>query len=415
MRVPSLQARGTPVVPQRGTPASATETTLRIGLIAPGGLDRTGRRDVIPALLSLTERLSRNHRVTVVVVRQEPEPSRFSLLGADVVNLGYMTAARPGRVSLRCLFRMLVALGRDGWSFDVLHAFWIAECGVLAALAGQLWRVPVVVSVGGGELVWVPQVAYGGRGDWQCRAQSAIALWCAAAVTAGSHYARRPLAGHRSVTRIVPLGVDTARFHGPLERPDGPPWRLLHVASLNRVKNQGMLLRAVQLVQDQLLGVRLDIVGEDFLDSALQEMAAELGLSEVVHFHGPLDHEAIVPLYRQAHLYLQASWHESQGVAVCEAAACGVPTVGTAVGLVADLAPAAAYIVPADDAAAMATAILTLLGDRPQRERLGRAAQAWARAHDADWTAATFAALYRQLAARRTATATVRSGRAGAA
>jgi len=176
-----------------------------------------------------------------------------------------------------------------------------------------------------------------------------------------------------------------------------------------------MLLRAVQLVQDQLLGVRLDIVGEDFLDSALQEMAAELGLSEVVHFHGPLDHEAIVPLYRQAHLYLQASWHESQGVAVCEAAACGVPTVGTAVGLVADLAPAAAYIVPADDAAAMATAILTLLGDRPQRERLGRAAQAWARAHDADWTAATFAALYRQLAARRTATATVRSGRAGAA
>src|SRR5262249_62043721 len=107
------------------------------------------------------------------------------------------------------------------------------------------------------------------------------------------------------------------------------------------VKNQGMLLRAVQLVQDQLLGVRLDIVGEDFLDSALQEMAAELGLSEAVHFHGPLDHEAIVPLYRQAHPYLQTSWHESQGVAVCGAAACGGPPGGPAGGPGAPLAPAA--------------------------------------------------------------------------
>src|SRR5262249_58986567 len=126
------------------------------------------------------------------------------------------------------------------------------------------------------------------------------------------------------------------------------------------VKNQGMLLRAVQLVQDQLLGVRLDIVGEDFLDSALQEMAAELGLSEAVHFHGPLDHEAIVPLYRQAHLYLQAPWHESQGAALCEAAARGVPSVGPAVGLGAVLPPAAPYLLPARHAAAIAPPLLPL-------------------------------------------------------
>ena len=373
---------------------------MRIGLIAPGGIDRSGRRDVIPALLSLTERLARHHQVTVVVVRQEPEPCRFPLLGAEVVNLGYMAARKPGRVSLRCLCRMLAALGLDGRRLDVLHAFWIAECGVLAALAGRLWQVPVVVSVGGGELVWVPQVGYGGQGDWQCRVQAAVALRCARAVTAGSHYARLPLKGHHPESRVVPLGVDTTRFHGSVQRPDGPPWRLLHAASLNKVKNQGMLLRALQLVVDQLPGVQLDIVGDDCLHGALHRMVAELGLTRVIHFHGLLDHEAMVPLYRQAHLYLQSSWHESQGVAVCEAAACGVPTVGTAVGLVAELAPAAAWAVPCDHAAAMADAILTLLRNRAHREQLGRAAQDWARAHDADWTAVTFTALYEQLGAR---------------
>jgi hypothetical protein len=48
----------------------------------------------------------------------------------------------------------------------------------------------------------------------------------------------------------------------------------------------------------------------------------------------------------------------------------------------------------------MADAILTLLRHRAHREQLGRAAQGWARAHDADWTAATFAALYEQLGAQ---------------
>jgi glycosyltransferase involved in cell wall biosynthesis len=370
---------------------------MRIGLIAPGGFDRSGRKEVIPALLTLTERLARHHQVTVVVVRQEPEPSRFPLGGAEVINLGYMFARRPGRISLRCVYRMLTSLGTDGRHLDVLHAFWIAECGVLAALAGRLWHIPVVVSVGGGELVWVPEVGYGGRGDWCCRMQTAVALRGADAVTAGSHYARQPLTGRQPVPQVVPLGVDTTRFYGPIQRSDGLPWRLLHVASLNKVKNQGMLLRALRLVTDRLPGVQLDVVGEDWLHGALHRLVDELGLRHVVHWHGLLDHEALVPLYHQAHLYLQSSWHESQGVAVCEAAASGVPTVGTAVGVVADLAPEAAWAVPCDDAAAMAGAILTLLGDRQRREQLAQAAQHWAWEHNADWTAATFTALYRQL------------------
>jgi glycosyltransferase involved in cell wall biosynthesis len=79
---------------------------------------------------------------------------------------------------------------------------------------------------------------------------------------------------------------------------------------------------------------------------------------------------------------------------VCEAAAAGVPAVGTAVGIVAELAPEAALAVPVGDAEALAGGIVALLQDPARREALGRAAQAWAHTHDAGWTAAQFESLY---------------------
>jgi glycosyltransferase involved in cell wall biosynthesis len=168
----------------------------------------------------------------------------------------------------------------------------------------------------------------------------------------------------------------------------------LHVASINRVKDPATLLRAVRLVADQQPDLELDWVGVDTLSGMAQRMAASLDLADRVHFHGFRPVDQIAPLYRRAHLYLQSSLHESQGVAVCEAAAAGLPTVGTAVGLVAELAPDAALAVPVADPQSLAGGILELLHDTSRRESIGRRAQAWVRAHDADWTAAQFEALY---------------------
>jgi len=50
--------------------------------------------------------------------------------------------------------------------------------------------------------------------------------------------------------------------------------------------------------------------------------------------------------------------------------------------------------VPPDDAPALARAIVATLRDPARRQRIGCAAQAWARAHDASWTARQFEQLY---------------------
>ncbi len=367
---------------------------MRIALVVPGGVDRGARERVIPALLWLIERLARRHTLHIFALDQTPEPCVYPLLGATVHNLG-RAPTHAGARAWRRWQQLLLGLRANG-PFDVLHGFWAAPPGLLAAMAGRWLRVPVVVSVGGGELAMLPEIGYGGQLRWRGRVQVALALRLATRVTGGSRYALAPLDG-RVAAGWLPLGVDAARFDRPVERLDGPPWRLLHIASLNRVKDQETLLRALRRVVDVEPAVTLDVVGEDTLEGEVQARCAALGLEQVVTFHGFLPSDALPPLYGRAHLHVLTSRHESQAVVVSEAAAAGVPTIGTAVGLVSELAPERAFAAPVGDAAALATGILALLGDPTRRERMARAARDWARRYDADWTATEFERIYTEV------------------
>ena len=100
---------------------------------------------------------------------------------------------------------------------------------------------------------------------------------------------------------------------------------------------------------------------------------------------------------RQAHVSVICSRHEAGPLVVLEAAAVGVPTVGTAVGHIVEWAPGAAMAVAIGDAGALAAAIDQVLSDEPLRLRLARAAQLRALHEDADYTAACFERLYFQL------------------
>jgi glycosyltransferase involved in cell wall biosynthesis len=284
---------------------------------------------------------------------------------------------------------------------ELIHSLWFGATSSMGLLAGRALGAPLVASLGGGELVGLPQIGYGGQLRWRGRLHTALALRGARALTAGSRYALEPLLRRRPDAELLPLGATAAP--APHTRPAGPPWRLLHVASINRVKGPEVLLRALALARDELRlttgcgePLELDWIGQDVLGGAAQSLACGLGLGRAVRFHGWRPHAEALGLCRQAHLYLQASHHESQGVAVCEAAMAGAPTVGTAVGLVAELAPTAAVAVPPGDAAALGRAIVSALADQQRREALGRAAQAWALAHDADWTASRFSEIYRR-------------------
>lgn len=368
---------------------------MRIAFVVTGGFDRSGRERIIPSLLWLVERLARSHDVFVYVLRYYHTPCRYELRGATICDLG-----RPEGL-LRQAAALWRALREDG-KFDVLHAYWAQPAGRITAPIGRLLRTPTIVTLDSGEFVSLPDAGYGLQTSTRNRMAVRIATRTATRVTACSLFQARLAEQHGVRADIIPLGVDTSLFT-PRQGTSNPgPFRLLHVASLNPVKDQATLLRAVHQLVSAGCDVTLDIVGEDTMNGRLQEMARTMRLKQRVTFHGFLPSDALVRLYHAADLFVLTSLHEAAGVVLLEAAACGLPVAGSAVGYLADWTPDGATAVRPGDAAALARAIEQLAVDPAHRRDTAATSLAWAQAHDATWTAQRFEQLYREVTSRNT-------------
>ena len=116
----------------------------------------------------------------------------------------------------------------------------------------------------------------------------------------------------------------------------------------------------------------------------MQRHCTALSLDDRVTFRGFLETRHLRPEFERADLLIMSSLHEGALMVMLEAAVAGVPTVGTAVGYIADWAPEAAVAVPLRDPAALARAIADLAADDEKRLRIARAAHARAIDRNAD-------------------------------
>ncbi len=175
---------------------------------------------------------------------------------------------------------------------------------------------------------------------------------------------------------IQPMGVDTDVLQ-PLApykaAKTGEVLRLFSCGRLNVVKGHQDLMQAVRLLLDQGRDVQLEIAGEDDdggsgYHKTLEARIAELGLANHVRLLGAVDADTVKSKIQNAHIFTLASWHEPLGVALMEAMSCGIPTIGTAAGGVAELIRDGqdGILVPPKDPAALAAAI-SALADDPER------------------------------------------------
>lgn len=361
---------------------------MKIALVVPGGVDRSGEYRVIPALVALIKRLSLHNVVHVFALGQEAQPGSWDLAGARIHNIG------AGYMRLRAV-RAICAQHRQS-PFQLVHAIWSGHCGLVAVTAARILRIACLVHIAGGELVCLPEIGYGGGIKWRGRMREAVVLRAATVVTAASSPIIETLSRLGIVARRVPLGVDLDIWppREPTRRDFHEPARLIHAASLNRVKDQRTLLRALACLVNAGLDFEMDVVGEDTLQGEIQTLAAQLELSTRVRFHGFLPQSRLRPLVEAAHLMILSSRHEAGPLVMLEAAVAGVPTVGTAVGHIAEWAPRAARSVAVGDWAGLASAIGHLLSDEDLRLRIAHEAFQRATRENADQTAASFEALY---------------------
>ncbi|MGH7435744.1 MAG: glycosyltransferase family 4 protein [Polyangiaceae bacterium] len=374
---------------------------------------------LVPWLREAVGRMARRgHEMTVVVPSFEGLPSH-TIDGVPVLRFRYAPRAverlthdqgAPNKLR-NPLYNLLappyIASGAahlSYWAarrrFDVLHVHWPFPHSVLTSLA---WtpRVPTVATCHGAELALA-------RKNRLIAHTLRRSLLGAHAVSCNSSHTRGEidrLCGRAA--QIIPYGATVPGATVRTWSDGSGEATLLFCGRLIQRKGIDYLLRALPAIL-AVRSVRLLITGEGDRKEEWQRLASSLGLADRVQFLGFVSTERLAELYRTCDVYVHPAIYddahdtEGLGVSLIEALFNGAPVVASDVGGIVDVIKhdQTGLLVPEKDAAALAKAVLQVLGDRSLAVRLGEGGRRFAETHF-DWERITdeTEALYRRVVA----------------
>jgi glycosyltransferase involved in cell wall biosynthesis len=277
---------------------------------------------------------------------------------------------------------------------------------------------PDVVVASGGRILWlvaaalrrrtVPWVAvvHGselGGPAWQ-RRLTRRALGRADAIVAVSDFTARllsdALGGRPHPVHVIHNGADDDRFapdgdrarsfrarHGLGDRP-----LVVTVGNVTTRKGQHLVVEALPHLLSRVPDARYVVVGRPTEAGALRDRARGLGVDDHLHVVGMVGADEVVDAQRAADVFAMTSTAtadgdvEGFGIAVVEAALCGVPAVVTrGTGAQEAVVDGRSGIVVDPTAASIGDALADLLSDPPRRARMGEEARA-AALRSGTWT-----------------------------
>ena len=369
---------------------------MNILILVPGGVDKSEKRRTIPALLALFNQLRLKHRLVIIATSQDREFQEYYLKGCLVLSL-------PIKRHHRLFFlkqQVEKRLAAHNFSPHVVHSFWLGLPALLGGLLSRRYQIPLMASIGGGELVDIPEAGYGGGRKIKRKIINRIGLKLASHVTIGSHYLKDMVEAEvRRYTplSVVPLGIDTQFWTlRPPAKPCSGSWNLFYLASINRIKNPDLLLAIVKRLKEKGFNFHLDWVGIDTLIGSVQDRAKALNIDELITFHGHKEQDQVKQMMKAQQFILQTSLYESQGIALAEAASQGLCPVGTKVGWLSDMGMGHLIECP-DIANRVAGDILELAEQHDDMKETVYRLQKWVRQNDSRQCAKKFTALYHRL------------------
>ena len=282
-------------------------------------------------------------------------------------------------LGLAPIFR-LAALRASAGEYDVVHAHF-GPVGNDYRTARALLGAPLVVSFHGFDVSVWPRV-HGLNGYRRL-------FSCLDAAVANSAYTERSLLRlgcPPDKIAVIPAIPNVEAFpYSTHSRMPGDPTRLLTVARLVEKKGVADVLRAIALLRRSGLDVCYEVVGYGPLRQSLELLASELGIADLVTFHGAADTQEVKSAMAKAHIFVLASVtsrdgnEEGQGLVLMEAQAAGLPVLATQHGPFAEsVRPGeSAILVPERDPAALASGISKLVAQPDLCEHMGRVGRAF--------------------------------------
>lgn len=170
----------------------------------------------------------------------------------------------------------------------------------------------------------------------------------------------------------IPNGINTELFH-PLDHIKREPARIIVTNSADTpLKGLFYLLHAVKSISEER-PVKLIVIGAPRKNGGIEKVIKELELKDTVQFTGRIDDQRFIEEYARATIAVVPSLYEGFGLPVGEAMACRIPVICTTGGALPEVAGDAAKIVPTADANALKEAIISLLDNPAECERMANA------------------------------------------
>jgi glycosyltransferase involved in cell wall biosynthesis len=361
---------------------------------------------------------------TVVTRRgREDWPEVEDLEGMRVVRVPPPGEGRAGKY--RMVPGAVRALLRERSGFDVLVVRGTRVLGLPGLLAGRwLGKAVVLQPEINGEMTgevytWGKAWKGGLRGRFVRRATALRNLLFrdADAFVAMSQAIKAEfLAAGASEERValIPHGVDVERFRpASLEERAALRARLglpgdgrivVYTGRLLRGKGLDILFEAFRRIGPREAQARLLVVGSGAgqslsVEEDLRTAAREPRLEGRVVFAGRVD--AVEDYLRASDVFAFPSVFEALGISLVEAAACGLPAVGSRTGGIVDVIEdgVTGLLVPPGDARALEDTLEGLLSDPRRREEMGRRARERAlRLFDAETSVRRYRTLFHEVA-----------------
>ncbi|MBN1121749.1 MAG: glycosyltransferase [Anaerolineae bacterium] len=328
------------------------------------------------ALLNIVERLDRDRFAPTICVLKSGGKleDEIRAQGISLLEFPFTVPARPLH-QLPGLIRQAAKAFRP-YGFELWHSYHYLDD----------YTEPLIARAAGAR-AWIytkKNMSWGGRA-WQVRSALAKRIVVQNETMIGQFFT----GGNRQKTRLIPRGVDGAKFH-----PDVPPRLQIRdrlrigadvlligcVANLTPNKEQSTLIRTLVNVPNAHLLLAGPVVDEGYA-AHLHHLCSDLNLADRMHFLGPV--EDIPALHAELDLFVLPSLNEGCPVALLEAMASGVACIATRIPGSQDIIEhkKSGLLVPPGDVKQLAGAINALISAPGDRARLGAAGHARFRKH----------------------------------
>lgn len=164
------------------------------------------------------------------------------------------------------------------------------------------------------------------------------------------------------------------------------------VARFMKQKNHTLLLHSFAKAHRKLPDISLMLVGGGELQSQLEQLSSELGISDAVKFVGEVSN--VEDYLAKADVFVLSSDYEGLPLSVLEAMASGLPIISTEVGGVADIVTDNGILVKPGSCDELSTAMIELAENSERRFELGVCSRRNATQYDSAHFIAKYETLY---------------------